>query len=246
MEINNNTIINVCNYMPNKIIASTNSSTYVFDPCSTDNPVILPMSMGEVKELHSKSRIFADGWLSFEDDAKADVYKYLKIKDGDNILNQVEIMRSIISGTKDDVDKLIHIKSKGYFERVYGVYNALKQSNMYDISMRVAKAIEYRYGELQRGIINTQIELSDAFNNDNKDATIERQEQSIAEYKHENEAMQKTIDDLKEQVAALMSAMKSNANVGKVDNVDADTPIEKSENTVPTTTPAKRGRKPTK
>ena len=242
MEINNNTIINVCNYMPNKIIASTNASSYVFEPCSTINPVILPMAMSEIKEVHSKSRIFVDGWLCFEDDVKDDVYKYLKIKDGSTILNQVEIMNCILSGTKDDVLNLINIKSKGYFERVYGVYNALKQSNMYDISMRVAKAIEYRYGELQRGIINTQIELSDTFKSDDRDEIIAKQEKTIKERDNEIKEMQQTVVDLKNQIDAIMSTLKQN-NKG---DVSVDNSTEKSEQTVSHTTPAKRGRKPTK
>lgn len=242
MEINNNTIINVCNYMPNKIIASTNASSYIFEPCSTDNPVILPMAMSEIKEVHSKSRIFVDGWLSFEDDVKADVYKYLKIKDGENILNQIEIMNCIISGTKDDVAKLINIKAKGYFERVYGVYNALKQSNMYDISMRVAKAIEYRYGELQRGIINTQIELSDTFKSDDRDEIIAQQEKTIQERDNEIQEMQQTVADLKNQINMIMSTLKENKN----NDVNTDNSNEESEQKVSDTTPAKRGRKPAK
>lgn len=241
MEINNNTIVNVCNYMPNKIIAPTNSETYVFEACLTDNPIILPMSVGAIKEIHSKSRIFVDGWLTFEDDVKADVYKYLKVKDSEDILNQIEIMRCIVNGTKDDIARLINIKSKGYFERVYGVYIALKQSNMYDISMRVAKAIEYRYNELQKGIINTQIELSDTFKTDDKDETIAQQEQTIKERDKEIKEMQDTVNDLKNQIETLMSAIKENMN-----NAQSDISTEKSEQIVSTTTPAKRGRKPAK
>ena len=241
MEINNNTIVNVCNYMPNKIIAPTNAETYVFEPCLTDNPVILPMSLGAIKEIHSKSRIFVDGWLPFEDDVKADVYKYLKVRDYENILNQMEIMNCIINGSKDDIEKLINIKSKGYIERVYGVYTALNQSNMYDISMRVAKAIEYRHSELQKGIINTQIELSDTFKSDDRDETIAQQEKTIQERNKEIKAMQDTVDDLKSQIEKLMSAIKGNIN-----DAQADTSTEKSEQTVSTTTPAKRGRKPAK
>ena len=228
--------------MPNKIIASTNASTYVFEPCSTDNPVILPMAMSEIKEVHSKSRIFVDGWLCFEDDVKNDVYKYLKIKDGSTILNQMEIMNCILSGTKDDVSNLINIKSKGYFERVYGVYTALKQSNIYDISMRVAKAIEYRYGELQRGIINTQIELSDTFKSDDRDAIIAEQEKTIQERDDEIKAMQQTVADLKNQIDTIMSNLKAS----KQNNNKTDISTEESEQTVSDATPAKRGRKPAK
>ena len=118
MNITNNTIINVLNYMPIKIIASTSVQDYVFEPCMTDTPVMLPMNAVEIKEVHSKSKLFSDGWLVFEDNVKQDVYDFLKIKDSQNILNQLELMERIRSGSREDVEMLINIKSKGYFERV--------------------------------------------------------------------------------------------------------------------------------
>lgn len=237
MEINNNTIINVCSYMPITVIASTSVEDYVFEPCQTDNPIIIPMSAVEIKEIHSKSRVFADGWLSFEDDVKDDMYKFLKIKDSQNILNQIEVMNCIISGKKEDVEKLINIKSKGYFERVYGVYTALKQSNMYDISMRVAKALEYRYKELQNGIINTKIELSDSFQTDEKDKTINKQEQLLKEQDEQLNSMNKTIATLEQKIAELTKVM-GNSKDNKV--VETDKSIDtQSSNVTP-----RRGRKP--
>lgn len=231
MEINNNTIINVLNYMPITITASTNVEDYVFEPCETDTPIIKPMTAVEVKEIHSKSRIFTDGWLTFEDDVKNDMYKFLKIKDGENILTQSEIMGCIISGSKNDVQKLINIKSKGYYERVYGVYVALKQSNRYDISMRVAKAIEHRYKELQQGIINTQIELTDALqNDDDKDKLIAEKDALLVENQSKIDALEKQIEQL----------MKSMAQIQNINSVDETENTQKTDST-----PNKRGRKPT-
>ena len=200
MQITNNTIVNVCSYMPVTIVASTNVEDYVFEPCMTDNPIIIPMSAVEVKEIHSKSKIFADGWLTFEADVEDEMYQYLKIKNGNEILNQIEIMNCIVSGNKEDVEKLINITSKGYFERVYGVYVALKQSNMYDISMRVAKALEYRYKELQRGIVNTQIKLSDSVKRDKQNESMQEKDALLQE-------SQQKIATLEKQIQELMSAM---------------------------------------
>lgn len=202
--ITNNTVINVCSYMPSTIIASTSVQDYVFEPCMTDNPIILPMTAVEIKEIHSKSGVFTNGYLTFEDDVKEDVYKFLKIQDWQNILTQIEIMNCILSGKKNDVAKLISIKSKGYFERVYGVYVALKQSNRYDISMRVAKAIEHRYNELQQGIITTQIELVDNFKNDTdnelaeKDELLKQKNQEVEELKKEVANLTKLMEKLME------------------------------------------------
>lgn len=241
MEITNNTIINVCSYMPHTIIASTNVQDYIFEPCMTDTPVIIPMTAVEIKEIHSKSRVFADGLLSFEDDVKADVYKLLRVQDYENILNQVEIMNCIVSGKKDDIAKLISIKSKGYFERVYGVYVALKQSNMYDISMRVAKAIEHRHKELQQGVINTQIKILDNENNDNnnnnddKAKIIEEQDKLIAQNQEKLEALESKFANLMELMERLTSATAS----AQQNNDDTDT----KDSDVKPDTP-RRGRKP--
>lgn len=230
--ITNNTVINVCSYMPSTIIASTSVQDYIFEPCMTDNPIILPMTAIEVKEIHSKSGVFANGYLTFEDEIKADMYDFLKIQDWENILNQVEIMNCILSGRKNDIAKLINIKAKGYFDRVYGVYTALKQSNNYDISMRVAKAIEHRYKELQQGIIKTQIELVDSFSNeDNKDKEIAEKDELLKQSQQE-------VSELKEQIANLTKLIEEQMKSQNADAVDTTKSEEKS-------TP-KRGRPATK
>ena len=232
MTITNNTIINVCSYMPSTIIASTSVQDYIFEPCMTDNPIILPMSAVEVKEIHSKSAVFADGYLTFEDDVKEDMYNFLKINDWRNILNQLEIMQCIISGKRDDISKLINIKSKGYFERVYGVYIALKQSNRYDISMRVAKAIEHRYKELQQGIIKTQIELVDNFTNGNSD-----NDRIIAEKEELLKQSEEKISNLEQKLIELSALME------KMQEQNANMIATSNSETEEASTP-KRGRKP--
>lgn len=237
MNITNNTIINVLNYMPIKIIASTNVQDYVFEPCMEDTPVPVSMTAGELREIHSKSKLFADGWLVFDDEVKESVYNFLKIRDWENILSQVELMNCIISGSKEDVEKLINIKSKGYFERVYGIYVALKQSNMYDISMRVAKAIDYRYKELQRGVINTQIKLSDTFKTDERDKIIAEQKALLEQKEQEanamNEAMSKVVGNFESQIAELTK---------QIEMLTAQTKSEKSEEKEETPAQPKRGR----
>lgn len=239
MNITNNTMINVLNYMPIKIIASTNVQDYVFEPCMEDTPVPMSMTAGEIREIHSKSKLFSDGWLVFDDEVKESVYNFLKIRDWENILSQVELMNCIISGSKEDVEKLINIKSKGYFERVYGVYVALKQSNMYDISMRVAKAIDYRYKELQRGIINTQIKLSDTFKADERDKIIAEQKALLEEKEQQvkamDEALSKAVGGFESKIAELTK---------QIEMLTTQTKSEKSEEKEKTPTQSKRGRKP--
>jgi hypothetical protein len=219
--------------MPIRIIASTNVQDYVFEPCMEDTPVPMTMTAVEIKEIHSKSRLFTDGWLVFEDDVKESVYNFLKIRDWENILSQVELMNCIISGSKEDVERLINIKSKGYFERVYGIYVALKQSNMYDISMRVAKAIDYRYKELQRGIINTQIKLSDTFKTDERDKIIAEQKALLEEKEQQANAMSKVVGNFEKQIAELTK---------QIEMLTAQTKTDENEEKEETPTQPKRGR----
>ena len=234
MNITNNTIITVLNYMPIRIIASTNAQDYVFEPCMEDTPVPMTMTAIEIKEIHSKSKLFADGWLVFEEGSKESVYNFLKIRDWENILSQVELMNCILSGSKEDVEKLINIKSKGYFERVYGVYVALKQSNMYDISMRVAKAIDYRYKELQRGVINTQIKLSDTFKTDERDKIIAEQQALLDEKDKEAHATREKVGNLEQQIAELTKQIEMFSK--------AQVKTEESKENEETPTKPKRGR----
>jgi hypothetical protein len=219
--------------MPIRIIASTNVQDYVFEPCMEDTPVPMTMTAVEIKEIHSKSRLFTDGWLVFEDDVKESVYNFLKIRDWENILSQVELMNCIISGSKEDVERLINIKSKGYFERVYGIYVALKQSNMYDISMRVAKAIDYRYKELQRGIINTQIKLSDTFKTDERDKIIAEQKALLEEKEQQANAMSEVVGNFEKQIAELTK---------QIEMLTAQTKTDESKEKEGTPTQPKRGR----
>ena len=154
-------------------------------------------------------------------------------------------MNCIVSGKKDDVAKLIGIKSKGYFERVYGVYVALKQSNMYDISMRVAKAIEHRYKELQQGIINTQIKISDNTNNDEKDVDKDK---IIAEQAELIQANEKKLEEIESKFDNLMKLMEKLTNINSNENTNSNDNSDLSANNseVQPDTPRRRGRPATK
>jgi hypothetical protein len=197
-------MINVCNYSPVKVIAVSNVQDYIFDGCEhKDAPVINPISAVELRNIHSRSTIFTDGYLTFEDDVKKDVYEYLKINNWENILTQDDIIDTILNCTKEKLQKIIDITSLSYFERVRGIYIALKQSNA-DVSMRVANVIEARYKELRQNKYKSAIQLKDvSFNsNDNNDKNL------IVEQQKQIEEKDKTINELLARFAELESKLK--------------------------------------
>ena len=203
MEINNNTIINVYNYMPCKVIATSNVQDYVFDACEDMNaPIVIPMSAVEVKNIHSKSHIFTDGYLTFDDSEKSDIYEYLKIFNWEDILTQTDIIDAMLNCTKEKLQKIIDIKSISYFERIRGVYTALKQQRA-DISIRVADTIEARYRELLNGKITTSIELVDTKYKDDSSLQDGVDKEKIAAMEKQIKEKDAALKDMSERMAKL-------------------------------------------
>jgi hypothetical protein len=206
-------MINVCNYTPCKVIAVSNVQDYIFDGCEhKDAPVINPISAVELRNIHSRSSIFTDGYLTFEDDVKKDVYEYLKINNWENILTQDDIIDTILNCTKEKLQKIIDITSLSYFERVRGIYVALKQSNA-DVSMRVANVIETRYKELRQNKYKSAIQLKDVSfssndNNDDKELIVKQQKQIEEKDKELNELLAK-FAELQSKVEQLQSLSQS-------------------------------------
>ena len=203
MEINNNTIINVYNYMPCKVIATSNVQDYVFYACEDMNaPIVIPMSAVEVKNIHSKSHIFTDGYLTFDDSEKSDIYEYLKIFNWEDILTQTDIIDAMLNCTKEKLQKIIDIKSISYFERIRGVYTALKQQRA-DISIRVADTIEARYRELLNGKITTSIELVDTKYKDDSSLQDGVDKEKIAAMEKQIKEKDAALKDMSERMAKL-------------------------------------------
>ena len=113
MEINNNTIINVCNYMPCPIIVTSNVQDYRFDGCeNSDMPIVIPISAVELRNINSKSHIFSEGYLTFEDEYKKDVYEYLNhiltVMPNTDLCNQPEAVDSLLPWS-DQLPEICHL-----------------------------------------------------------------------------------------------------------------------------------------
>ena len=155
--VNNANSYSVLNYVPCGIVATSNVTSYKFEPSNGEVPTINMIPLVEIKYINSVSNLFRDGYLSFDENEQEAIYKALGIKNWDNILSQKDIMDIILMPTKQGLQKIIDIQTIGYFERVRGVFSSLKQSGIYDISIRVQSVIEAKYDELRNNILKSKI-----------------------------------------------------------------------------------------
>ena len=178
---------------------------------------LFPMSAVEIKNIHSRSKVFLDGYLTFEDDYKEDVYNYLKIKDWKNILTQQDIVDILLHSSKEKLQRIINIDSLSYFERIRGVYIALKQSKA-DMSLRTVEVVEARYKELLRDKFKSSIELRDInfkTETDKKQDLIEEKNKAIEEKDKEIKALSEQMEELR---AMILQMQNNNVKGEKFDN----------------------------
>lgn len=155
--VNNANSYSVLNYMPCGIVATSNVTSYKFEPSNGEVPTINMIPLAEIKYINSVSNLFRDEYLSFNKNEQEAIYEVLGIKNWDNILSQKDIMDIILMPTKQGLQKIIDIQTIGYFERIRGVFSSLKQTGIYDISIRVQSVIDARYNELRNNILKSKI-----------------------------------------------------------------------------------------
>ncbi len=191
--INNANSYSVLNYMPCGIVATSNVTSYKFEPSNGEVPTINMIPLTEIKYINSVSNLFRDGYLNFDESDQEAIYKVLGIRNWDNILSQKDIMDIILNPTKQGLQKIIDIQTIGYFERVRGVFSSLKQTGIYDISIRVQSLIEARYNELKNNILKSKIVIN----------TTSTSESLNDEYSNDE------VKKLKEEIEILKSQIKT-------------------------------------
>jgi hypothetical protein len=188
--LNDGSIINVYNYNEGVISVPShiNPMGHNFYKGSKDSPYILPLTFGEIRFINGQSQIFREGFLRFEPEIEEEVYKALQIHNWESIMSDKDIEDIILNPTKEKLDRLIKITSISLFERVRCILTKMKNIGVFDISNRVVDTIEYRYQELYRNKLNSDIVIyktkqemmdeikTDAFNNeiDKMKAEIEK------------------------------------------------------------------------
>lgn len=199
MPINKDSI-NVLNYNENPVCVTSHLRGYYFPAAEGGQPSLIPMTLAEIETISANSGAFRLGLLRFPKEMEAELYSLLKIADWENIPTNRDIEDILLHPTLDGLKRLIAIKNPGMFERVRGVYFALKNADA-DISTRVEKVIKTRYRELCSKQYQTAIVLTP------RDSALPGDE--AAELRAQNEAMLKQLADMQ----AKLDEMAANAAV---------------------------------
>lgn len=216
--------IGVLNYNENRVsVEVAPGKSYSFEPSMDGKtPVIIPMTIEEI--LYANNSIaFKTGMLFFEKSKEEDVYERLNIVNWKDILSNDKIKEILLHPTFEGLSKIVEIKNTSEFERVRCVLFKLKQSDRYDISVRVEQIVNTRYKELLNRQINTDIILT------KKDVPVESvNSEEMDKLKAQNEAMQKQIEEMQKMMAMMIENQKAATSTQSEKAVIKETETKKS------------------
>ena len=200
--------IGVLNYNENRVsVEVAPGKSYSFEPSiDGETPMVIPMTIEEI--LYANNSVaFKSGMLFFEKSREEEIYERLNIVNWKDILSNDKIKEILLHPTFDGLNKIVEIKSTSELERVRGVLFKLKQSDRYDVSVRVEQIVNTRYKELLNRQINTDIILT------KKDVPVESiSSEEMDKLKAQNEAMQKQLEEMQKMMAMMMENQKASAS----------------------------------
>ncbi len=214
----------VLNYNGSPVAVSTRHESYIIPGGSSVSPSSMPLSVDEIVQINSHSNVFKMGILWFEEEFQEDLYKECRIRNWQDILTDSEIEDIILHPTLEKLERLLSIENEQYFERCYGIYIGLKNSN-HSIKKNVENVMLARRKELRNKKYKTGILLT-------KKETPAVSEEILKETQEKNEKLTKEVDELKAMVAQLLAAQQNSAPV----KVKTETTEKKIETEIATDT----------
>ena len=193
----------VLNYNGSPVAVSTRHESYIIPGGSSESPSSMPLSVDEIVQINSNSNVFKMGLLWFEDEFQDDLYKECRIRNWKDILTDSNIEDIILHPTLEKLEKLLAIENEQYFERCYGIYIGLKNSN-HSIKQNVENVMLARRKELRNRKYKTGILLT-------KKESSTVSEEALKETKEQNVKLTKEVDELKAMVAQLLAAQQNSA-----------------------------------
>ena len=194
----------VLNYNGSPVAVSTRHESYIIPGGSSESPSSMPLSVDEIVQINSNSNVFKMGLLWFEEEVQEELYKECRIRNWENILRDKEIEDIILHPTLEKLEKLLSIENEQYFERCYGIYIGLKNSN-HSIKQNVENVMLARRKELRNRKYKTGILLT-------KKETNVVSEEALKETQEQNVKLTKEVDELKAMVAQLLAAQQNSAS----------------------------------
>lgn len=193
----------VLNYNGSPVAVSTRHESYIIPGGSSESPSSMPLSVDEIVQINSNSNVFKMGLLWFEEEFQEDLYKECRIRNWKDILTDSEIEDIILHPTLEKLERLLAIENEQYFERCYGIYIGLKNSN-HSIKQNVEHVMLARRKELRNRKYKTGILLT-------KKETPAVSEEVLKEAQEQNAKLTQEVDELKAIVAQLLAAQQNSA-----------------------------------
>lgn len=224
----------VLNYNGSPVAVSTRHESYIIPGGSSESPSSMPLSVDEIVQINSNSNVFKMGLLWFEEEVQEELYKECRIRNWENILRDKEIEDIILHPTLEKLEKLLSIENEQYFERCYGIYIGLKNSN-HSIKQNVENVMLARRKELRNRKYKTGILLT-------KKETNVVSEEALKETQEQNVKLTKEVDELKAMVAQLLAAQQNSASATVETKVTEEHTETKATDIVQEPKKASRGR----
>ena len=190
----------VLNYNGSPVAVSTRHESYIIPGGSSESPSSMPLSVDEIVQINSNSNVFKMGLLWFEEEFQEELYKECRIRNWKDILTDSEIEDIILHPTLEKLERLLSIENEQYFERCYGIYIGLKNSN-HSIKQNVENVMLARRKELRNRKYKTGILLT-------KKETPAVSEEVLKETQEQNAKLTHEVDELKAMVAQLLGAQQ--------------------------------------
>ena len=214
----------VLNYNGSPVAVSTRHESYIIPGGSPESPSSMPLSVDEIVQINSNSNVFKMGLLWFEEEFQEDLYKECRIRNWKDILTDSEIEDIILHPTLEKLERLLSIENEQYFERCYGIYIGLKNSN-HSIKQNVENVMLARRKELRNRKYKTGILLT-------KKETNPVNEEAFKEAQEQNKKLATEVDELKAMVAQLLAAQQNSAPAtAEAESADKDAETKATDTT---------------
>lgn len=159
--IDKNELINVYNENDGKIfaISRTIPRGYIFDKGTVEDPFLNPISWDDILYINNRSDVFRTGTLRFDPEQEDEIYKALRIvpKQSNNYFTRKEVEDYILNPTFEKLQAITKITSIFTMEKFRHSLVVLDNEREYDISKRVYDVINFRYEELNKGKIKSEV-----------------------------------------------------------------------------------------
>lgn len=194
----------VLNFESYPIAVHTAHRDYLIEGNTSGTPQFIFLSFEDIDYINSRSPVFRNGMLRFEDDVAEALQEQLRNFDwGSTFLTDEIIDDALLHPTKKKMERILAARDVSTAERYRGRLMALLEDGRYGVSPMVDDIVMTRYTEIISGVNGTKIELMDEYS-----APDEGKTEEIETLKQQNEMLLSQMAEMQKQLAAIMEAKK--------------------------------------